>query len=833
MRAQCIQAVSQALGRQITQAQAAKIEDRIRKAQRYLWQTDRQTMSGLSKAQQFTKAAEQAAKDIQAESANNRLRIAQTILKHNEIQAHVDSVPAGEKQAALAEKLAVDYRRGSNVVSVASSTDVIRHQALAGLAEHSEPFLPKWMGFDEGNSRVALVFKELHGEDSGNVQAKAYAKALTDSFESLRKRFNAAGGKIGKLTDWAHPQAHSAYLVFKMGKDNWINFIQSKLKRDRYVNEDGTGFTDQQFNDFLGHAWESIAYDGQLKGEVGASQGTGSKANAHSQSRELHFADADSYLEYHQALGEKSLHATLISHIDQMSKDIALIETMGPNAQHQFDWWNDYALKEDARTGLSPEKVTKRRIYNERLFKEVAGVQETGGAFAFGRFMGVMRSLNLIALGSSSISTITDLNTMNLTAQYNHLSRSKMLVEHLRALTDAESRRAARRLGIGLDAYSGVILRHAQEQLANGYASKVGGATVRLSGMPFITEANRQAFSITMMDAVHHVVDTHADLASINKTDARMLFTHGIDEADFAIWKQAVPETWTDGVSKLLTANAILKVPGIDAVALRKSADKFMAMVLDEQNMAVSVPGARERTTMNMGTIKNTYLGEISRAFWQFKSFGLSYFNNNLQRALSMESKSSGAAYAAMFAAQGLLLGAVAVQLKELVNGRDPLAMDNMKFAGKALLQSGGLGLFGDFLSSNNSQYGSSVLGAMAGPTISKAEQLYQLTWGNSIKGVQGEKTHVGAEALRLSNSLNPLGTLWFTKSAFNHLVLQNLQESLSPGYLRRMTQRAQREFGQSYYWKPGETVPDRSPDLSKALKKSNNGGGNSFLFAN
>ena len=62
MRSQCIQAVSQALGRQITQAQAIKIEDRIRKAQRYLWQTDRQTMSGLSKAQQFTKAAEQAAR---------------------------------------------------------------------------------------------------------------------------------------------------------------------------------------------------------------------------------------------------------------------------------------------------------------------------------------------------------------------------------------------------------------------------------------------------------------------------------------------------------------------------------------------------------------------------------------------------------------------------------------------------------------------------------------------------------------------------------------------------------------------------------------------------
>lgn len=816
MRPECIQAVSQAIGRQITQAEAIKIEDRIRKAQRYLWQTDRQTMSGLSKAQQFTKAAEQAAKDIQGEAANKRLRIAQTILKHNEIAAHVDSVPDGEKQAAFAEILAGDNRRGNNVMSVASATEATRHQTLAGLAEHAEPFLPKWMGFDEGNSRMALVFKELHGEDSGNAQAKAYAKALADNFERLRQRFNAAGGKIGKLTDWAHPQAHSAYLATKMGKDNWMDFIQPKLKRDRYVNEDGTLFTDDQFNEFLGNAWKSIAYDGELKGEIGANQGTGAKANAHSQSRELHFTDATSYLDYHQALGEKSLHATLISHIDQMSKDIAMVEILGPNAKHQFDWWNDYAKKADGNAGVSPEKIKSNRIYNERLFNEVAGVQESGGAFAFGRFMNVMRSLNLVALGSSSISTITDLNSMMTTARYNNMPQSKMMVEHLRALSDSESRRAARRLGIGLDAYSGVILRHAQEQLANGYANKIGGATVRLSGMPFITEANRQAFSVTMMDAVHHVISTHADLASIDKTDARMLFTHGIDESDFAIWKQATPETWVDGESKLLTANAILKVPGIDAKILRKSADKFMAMVLDEQNMAVAVPGARERTTMNMGTIKNTYLGEISRAFWQFKSFGLSYFNNNLQRAMSLDSKSSTAAYAAMFMAQGLLMGAVAVQLKEVVNGRDPLKMDSGKFAFKALLASGGLGLFGDFLFSESTQHGTSYLGAAAGPTISKAEQLLQLTAGNSTRAARGEKTHVGAEALRLGNSMNPLGTLWFTKSAFNHMVLQNLQESLSPGYLRRMTQRAQREFGQSFYWKPGETLPSRAPELSK-----------------
>lgn len=735
MRADCIQAVSQAIGRQITQAEAQKIEQRITDSQKQLWKTDRRTMMGLTKDQQFRLASSEAAKSIKIEAAKKQQRVALTILAHDNIKTFLENQP-GRMGDNLRELLA-----GKKTMSVESSTETNRHNILAELDAVAEPFLPSKIGFDQGNTKMEAVYRELHGQDTDDAPAKAYAKKLTEAFESQRQRFNEAGGKVGHLDDWAHPQAHSSYLAFKARKDGWINAIASKLERSRYVNEDGSGFSDQQFNDFLGKAWESIAYEGQLNGEIGANKGTGMAANAHS------------------------------------------------------------------------------------------GIHEAVGNRSFSRWMDAIRSINLIALGSSGISTITDLNTMNLTAQYNHISRSKMMVEHLRALSSADSRRAARRLGIGLDAFAGAVLRHGQEQITNDIASKMGGAVVRLSGMPFITEANRQAFSITMMDAVAHVVDKHVDLASIDKTDARMMFTHGIDQNDFAIWKQAVPEVWVDGESKLLTVNSILSVPGVDPKVLRKSADKYMALVLDEQNMAVSTPGASERALMNAGTARGTVMGELARSFWQFKSFGLSYASANLKRAMSLkeESPQSAAAYAATFLAQGLIYGAIATQLKEIVNGRDPLAMGNASFSGRALLASGGLGLFGDFLNANNSQYGSSLVASMAGPTISKAEQLYDLTVGNIHKAGQGEKTHVGAEALRLANSVNPLGTVWFTKSAFNHLVLQNLQESLSPGYLRRMTQRAQREFGQSYYWKPGETMPDRGPDVNKAFTEGKQSHGKSI----
>src|SRR3546814_16165092 len=63
-----------------------------------------------------------------------------------------------------------------------------------------------------------------------------------------------------------------------------------------------------------------------------------------------------------------------------------------------------------------------------------------------------------------------------------------------------------------------------------------------------------------------------------------------------------------------------------------------------------------------------------------------------------------------------------------------------------------------------------------------------------------------------------PLANLWYTKAATDHLVFHQFQEFFSPGYLKRMRTRARNEFDQEFWWEPGERVPDRAPDLERAL---------------
>jgi hypothetical protein len=76
------------------------------------------------------------------------------------------------------------------------------------------------------------------------------------------------------------------------------------------------------------------------------------------------------------------------------------------------------------------------------------------------------------------------------------------------------------------------------------------------------------------------------------------------------------------------------------------------------------------------------------------------------------------------------------------------------------------------------------------------------------------KSNHPGSDALKLASDQLP--GMWQFRAAYEHWFLHNAQEALNPGYLARMRARAQKDWGQDYWWSPGETAPDRAPDLSK-----------------
>ncbi len=132
------------------------------------------------------------------------------------------------------------------------------------------------------------------------------AEAIGGVFEALRQRFNAAGGAIGKLDKWGLPQGHDVGLMLQAGRARWKEVIRPARSRtharsaDRRGDDDGAARTEPRPR--LRHA-----DDGRL-GEahaVDARGRPGSLAAQRADHRFLIFRDAEAWLAYDKAFGQR------------------------------------------------------------------------------------------------------------------------------------------------------------------------------------------------------------------------------------------------------------------------------------------------------------------------------------------------------------------------------------------------------------------------------------------------------------------------------------------------------------------------------------------------
>lgn len=832
MRPDCIQEIEKALGRALKKNEAQNIEDRINRKAQQLWRTDADAMRKLSKDEQMRKAASAAADDFSREAELQQRRTALAIAKHDEIKGYLDQ--QGHSFANLNKVVAFDAAMGAGRTSIESNARAIYATSIGRLNDLAEAAQGRFLGIVENVREVEDAMRALFGEKIQNEKLKSFVKEWATVTEELRTRFNRAGGRIGSLgIDWRLPQSHDALRIAKAGKAAWTKFMLGAVDRSRYINADGSRFSDEQMTAHLASAWESLATGGLNDFEPGTGKRRAMVANKNAAHRELFFKNADSYIEYQKQFGNKNLYETLFGHIQRISRDIALAETLGPNADLQFQHFRDSMLAEQVMANpWKKAKFEAQAKFSQRLYDEVAGNTPPIANGALARNLAAVRSwLTASRLGSAVISSLGDEATMHQTAKLWNLPEMKMYRQYLAALNpkNADELRLARRAGLAIETFTSSLNRFGAD-VTGHFAPKVASVVMRASGLNALTDARRRAFSATMMSALGHITKT-TDFAHLDASDHKILIDKGVTDTEFAVWKKAALEDWGNGNDTLLTPDAIRAIPDAalkplgDPIALREQAiTKLMAVVLEEQNMAVVEPGARERAMLYFGTQRGTFGGELARSVMQFKMFPITMITRHWKRGLSM-SRGSSLAYLGTLMTTSTLLGMLALETNEVISGRDPRKLwdsSNPKRAlqtwGAAVLKGGALGIFGDFLFSNQTRYGQSIIATSMGPTAGLAEDIYNATWGNAIKASQGEKTDTGADLVRLGKSVMPGASLWYAKAALDHLLFHDAQELASPGYLSRMRNRVRRDTGQSFWWQPGEALPDRAPNAAAAV---------------
>lgn len=847
MKKQCIQAVQQAIGRTLNQPEIKDIEARISRNMRQLAQRDPAAWQSKTSADRLTEAAQAAARELQADAAKKKQRIALTILAHDRVQNVMAQFP-GDPLKGLDRLLAFasDF---PGIQSIESASRSIRDEAMSSMLDAIEMTRGKFLGIfaDEAKSR-ALV-QELHGQDSGLPEAKIGAKQFAEVANRLRERFNRAGGDIGYLDDWAIPRSHSQLKV-SQAKDAWISDHVQWANRSRYYKADGSRMNDAELTEFFSKAWETVATGGVNKLEPGRVSGGGARANRGSESRQIHYRDADAYLAAQQKYGDRSLMDLMFGHIDRAARDIALVEGLGPNPANAIRYHAENAVKDmtTAQPG-DKSKIDKRARKLEQLFTEVAGTREPPASMGLANGFDTYRATNVAGkLGSAVITGLSDQGTMAITAKMNGMPVLQMFANEARMLNPADPthRRLAMRAGLGIDQLIGSLTRWGEEGL--GTEAAIAGRAARwsqaaatkimqLSGMNAIDAGNRRAFGATMMDVAGDLTRRHDSISALEAGDRRLMEARGITEQDWSVWKLAQPEDWRGAGDTVLTAGSIYRIPDADLAALsaqlnvsptrlrEQAATRLLGMVLDETNMAIPAPGAREKTFMHGNNQRGTWSGEFMRSFWQFKSFSVSMISKHFRRAMAQQTGWGKAGYGAALFASATVLGAIALQLNEIASGKDPRNMlddsaggiPGLSFGLAAMLKGGALSLYGDFAFSNLTQGGTSALAAFGGPLAGDAETLLNLRGMTANAVEEGDASNVGARLVQLGKGHLPGANLWYTKAATDHLIFHELQEYLSPGYLSRMERRAQRQFGQSFWWEPGESSPSRAPNLSAA----------------
>lgn len=832
MNPKCIDAVKRASSRPLTSTQVKSIEDSISSTMRRLARTDPERWRTLTNDQRMAEAADAAMADMQAMALRKLNNAERQIVKTAETQNRIDAL-----QEAFANTPGHDGTRAEafkvDMVNIHASIQAERKMAMSGLVDLIEAAGDKkgaglgrrllMLTFNTDNPRMtADIIREVYAladGHTGNPEAKAAARAWLDVIGGLRKRFNAAGGDVGKLEYGYLPRLWDTAKIRKAGVDGFVDRMFSRVDRSRLLHDDGARMNDDEVRVFLREAYKTLSTEGLNKQEPGAFHGTGARANRGSDHRQIHLADGMAELQTMADFGRGSLYDAMMGHVSGMVRDIVLVERYGPDANANARLQMDLAVRADGATTQKP--VGTLSIRPQTYWDMLTGKTGTPADESLARNLSMIRNLQTAAkLGGAVISSITDLGTLAITTGYNRLPYWK-LVRNIASQGKKETRDFMSAHGMIAESLADSLNRWSGDHLGSNWSGKMANGVMRLSLLNAWTDGLRQGFVLTMNAGLARMAKKQwADLAEFDRS---RLSRAGITEADWSVLNGVAPTMFKG--RELLTPQAI-KQAGSDELAA-----KVFGFIHDESEFAVVNPDMRTRAITTMGGLQaGTWSGEIARTAMQFKSFPIAMMTRHWGRLLEGDHGADGAPMLANRTVYGFALmatltglGAIAVQEKQMLAGKDPIDMTKPRFWAKAIAQGGAWSVAGDLFlldpASSGSDMATNAIKTVLGPSAGTVTDLaFRNIAENMWQAAEGKDTHWEAELFGWAKAQTPGANLWWVKPMVDHGFANALNEQMSPGYLARVQRKAQQDWQQQYWWAPRDAMPSRAPDLAGAF---------------
>lgn len=811
--------------------QPVMTEAQAREAKDLFEELEKEYTGKMGRAAASAKAARDAFDVLEREAFERKRRKLLQAQNWKQIKLNLDQYrnAQGEVDIARAAEALFAKDKTSKYSSIELREAAVERAATAKTYEILATFRRNMVGEVRNKAELKDLVREIFEPGiTGNANAREMAEAWTQTADYLRQRFNAAGGRIPKRQGWGLPQIHNSLEVRKVSYKEWRDFIQPRLDEVKMLDEKtGLPFTPESLETALFNTYETIRTDGMNKLIPGAAGQGRSLANRRLDHRFLVFKNANAWMEYQDRFGNSNSFDTMFGHIKQMSKDIALMEILGPNPRATVSFIKQTIQKEAGLKGDDAAKAAADRISAklDNYYLAVTGRTNAPIDSRWGTgFAGLRQLLQAAQLGSASISAITDLNFQRIARSFNGLPQANTVNQYLKMLSplNAEEKgKLAIRLGLIADGWSTLAsaqMRYVGDLSGPEITRRVSDFVMRASLLSPMTQAGRWSFGMEFTGFLADNVGKRFDElnAPLRKTFER----YGIDEDRWNVMRSS-PLFEHEGAS-FLRAEDIEARTDVSPSLARDLATRYLEMIEGETNFAVPSSSLRGRIALTGETRPGTVSGELTRSFAMYKNFGITLVNTHLMRGMAQPGLKGKGGYFADLIISTTIMGALALQLKEMSKGRDPRPMTDNAFWLAAFLQGGGLGIYGDFLFSDLNRFDRGLAGTVAGPVVGFADDVRKLTLGNLIEAANGEDTNAARELIRFTARYFPGSSLWYLRLGLERKVIDQLQLMADPkarSNMRRLESRYRREYGQKYWWKPGAGLPSRAPNYGNILE--------------
>jgi hypothetical protein len=693
-------------------------------------------------------------------------------------------------------------------------------RAHATMAAGLDRLQSKWFGLSQDRAFLTDVGLEIHGKATGNAEAAAIAASWRKAAEELRIKFNRLGGDIKSRVDWGLKQMHDAEVIRKAGREAWVDhtapLVDGEKMREAILailaaEDRAHEITDDELREALGTIYDNIVTGG-------ASSRTTAVKNRHLSPRVIAFKDADSWHAYNNRFGVSDIFSTMMSHVDELSQEIASMERLGPNPRALFD-----ELMDEVKTGgyggrkipmfseLSSDQAKEAML--ESVARQVFGEDRAATGVIAHAFQGTRNLITSAVLGGATLSSFADLGTAALTAGFNRMGVTKTILRQLKTVfqdpkSGAMDVAAARRMGIIIDAASARV-RLAHETSGVGISSKMSEFTIRASGLSWWTDMNKVGFGMSMAADMADAFDR--SFAEADAGFGGMFSRYNWREADWDALRSV--GAWDYKGSKFASMERVL-ASDLDDATKDRLAGLLVATINGETRFAIPEPSNRTLGLLRGRSERGTIAGELRRSFFLFKSFAVEMANGHGSRLFFQASNGDRLKYAAGLIGATTIMGAMSYQLKAISRGREPVDMTQPGFWGAALMQGGGLGLMGDFLVSAGGadRFGHSFVVSQAGPLAGLADDVARMVGGATTDAMGGDDLGPSARTIKTIGRYVPGSSLWYLRAAYERGLIDNLRAAVDPVGARRSFRSEERfykeQFGQGFIIRPGAFTP-------------------------